>query len=138
MYSFAPLADIPVDHFGFVVVTFIAVAWVVCSVINAWDDERLATLIVGVVGGGALVLFAYCVSYVWTNQEPKTYANTPVTATFVKFIAEGEAVLQSSGKTSRMVDHHYTYVVYSVNGEPVMLKGELGVTYPTTATLYKN
>lgn len=137
MYTFAPLADIPVDHIGFALVVFTVLLCTVISIINEDDNRGVVTLIC-TLAGGFVILLAYCVSYVWTDQMPQTYANTPVEATFVKFVAEGEATLQSSGKTSRWVDHHYTYVVYSVNGEGVMLRGELGVTYPAAAILYKN
>ena len=78
--------------------------------------------------------FAYCVSYVWTNQEAKYYANVQVKAELVGFQPEGYN--ERSGKSR--ADRHYMYVVYSVNGEKVILKATEGITYPQTAILYKN
>lgn len=138
MYTFNPIADVPVDHLGFAFIVVVCIVTVLISVCNAWEDERLATFLVTSVGAIAVGLFAYCVSYVWTDQNPKTYANVQVTGEFVEFVAEGYNIAVSSGKTTRHVDRHETYVVYKVNGELVMLKSELGVTYPKTAILYKN
>jgi hypothetical protein len=77
---------------------------------------------------------AYGVSYHWTNQEPKVFANVQVTAEFVSYQPEGYN--EKSGKSH--VDRHYMYVVYSVNGDPVILQAQEGRTYPKTAILYKN
>ena len=77
---------------------------------------------------------AYGVSYHWTNQEPQTFKNERVTATFLGFEAEGYK--EKSGKS--YVDRHFTYVVYEVNGNPVLLRAETGREYPKTAILYKN
>ena len=77
---------------------------------------------------------AYGVSYHWTKQEPKVFSNTKVTAEFIGFQPEGYR--EKSGKS--MVDRHYMYVVYRVNGNDVILQGQSGVEYPKTAILYKN
>ena len=137
MYTFAPLPDVPVDHVGFVMVVFVAILTVI---ITTWNEEweKLAAFAVSAIAAALVVLFAYCVSYVWTDQTPKTYANTPVTAEFVEFVAEGYAITVPSGKTSRTVDKHNTYVVYSVDGTNVMLNATVGADYPKTAVLYKN
>lgn len=137
MYSFAPIADVPVDHVGFAFVVFGTIVSVVIATINE-DWERMATFIVSTLFGALVILFSYCVSYVWTDQTPKTYANVPVTGEFVEFVAEGYAITVPSGKTSRTVDKHNTYVVYKVDGNNVMLSASLGTTYPERVTLYKN
>lgn len=77
---------------------------------------------------------AYGVSYHWTDQNPTTFANEKVTGTFVKFEAEG--FKERSGK--HMVDRHFTYVIYNVNGNNVLLRAGEGVEYPPIAVLYKN
>ena len=81
---------------------------------------------------------AYCVSYQWTNQEPTTFANVPVTAKLVGFTAEGFATDERSGKQTHRVEHHNTYVIYEVNNRRIMLGASTGVSYPDYAILYKN
>ena len=78
--------------------------------------------------------FTYGVSYVWTDQETKKFVNEPVIAEFAGYAPEGYR--EKSGKS--YVDHHYVYVIYKVNGNPVLLQGIAGVEYPKTAILYKN
>jgi hypothetical protein len=81
---------------------------------------------------------AYGVSYHWTNQTPKTFANTKVTAEFQGYQPEGYNEARTSGKSTRRVDVHNMYVVYTVNGNPVILPAQTGAEYPKTAILYKN
>jgi hypothetical protein len=77
---------------------------------------------------------AYGVSYHWTNQAELHYPNVKVTAEFAGYAPEGYR--EKSGKS--YVDRHYVYVVYTVNGNPVLMQGSAGVEYPKTAILYKN
>lgn len=129
MYTFQPLADIPVDHKGFVVMI------VLCSVIALiilFNEPELffgwffvATVVVG---------FSYFVSYQWTDQETKTFKNEVVIGEFVAY--ESEGYRERSGKS--YVDRHFTYVVYKVPEGNVMLPCVVGVPYPKRATLYKN
>jgi len=129
MYTFNPLATIPVNHDGFyIILTFCFVALVVClftepETFFVWFF--IACFPVGI---------AYGVSYHWTNQEAKVFPNTKVTAEFVGYQPEGYR--EKSGKS--YVDKHFVYVVYSVNGNQVLLQGQSGVEYPKTAILYKN
>lgn len=130
MYTFNPVADIPVDHIGFgIVFAFCLIALIMCLM-----TEPAETFFVWFFIACFPVGIAYGVSYHWTNQEPKTFANERVTGTFVKFEAEGYK--ERSGKS--YVDRHYTYVVYSVNGNNVLLSAKSGMEYPKTAILYKN
>jgi ABC-type uncharacterized transport system permease subunit len=129
MYTFTPIPDVPVDHNGFFL---IATFCIICLVICLFNEPEsffawffVATVVTGI---------AYGVSYHWTNQDTKVYANQKVTGTFVKFEAEGYK--ERSGKS--YVDRHFTYVVYNVNGNNVLLSARSGVEYPQTAILYKN
>ena len=134
MYTFQPLAAIPVDHTGFgIIVTFVLIAVVMSIFVESW-----AYALVISVPGALICLTAYCVSYVWTNQEPKTFKNEVVVGEFVQYVAEGYNETRRSGKTTTRVDVHNTYVVYKVNGQLVMLQSTVGSTYPERVTLYKN
>ena len=129
MYSFQALVDIPVKHDGFFIILAFCIVWLILVLFNEPETFFvyffLACFPVGI---------AYGVSYHWTNQEPKTFVNERVTGTFVKFEAEGYK--EKSGKS--YVDRHYTYVVYNVNGNNVLMYAKEGIEYPQTAVLYKN
>jgi hypothetical protein len=134
MYSFQPLASIPVDHTGFgIIVTFVLIALVMSIFVEGW-----AYALVLSVPGALVCLIAYCVSYVWTDQTPKVFPNVPVTGEFVQYVAEGYNETVRSGKTTKQVDVHNTYVVYKVEGRTVMLQIKVGSSYPERVTLYKN
>ena len=134
MYSFQPLASIPVDHTGFgIIVTFVLIALIMSVFVEGW-----AYALVLSVPGALVCLIAYCVSYVWTDQTPKVFPNVPVTGEFVQYVAEGYNETVRSGKTTKQVDVHNTYVVYKVEGRTVMLQIKVGSSYPERVTLYKN
>lgn len=134
MYTFQPLASIPVDHTGFgIIAAFVLFAVVISIFVEGW-----AYALVLSVPGALVALLAYCVSYVWTDQTPKTFVNEQVTGEFVQYVAEGYNETIRSGKTTKQVDVHNTYVVYKVNGQLVMLQSKVGQTYPERAVLYKN
>lgn len=134
MYTFQPLASIPASHDGFAFICFVTIA----ILIVVFFAEDLAYLVIALVPASLVVLLAYCVSYVWTDQTPKTFKNEVVVGEFVQYVAEGYNETIRSGKTTRQVDRHNTYVVYRVNGQLVMLESQVGLTYPQRATLYKN
>jgi uncharacterized membrane-anchored protein len=135
MYTFQPIP--PVDtvnnHAGFVIVSIIMFIVFVAILIN--NDEEFNMYKV-------FVLFCIPVGIAawvsWNTGEYKEYANTRVEGTFVGFQAEGYNVEERSGKTTRRVDKHFTYVIYSVNGNPVLFQANQGVEYPKTAILYRN
>ena len=129
MYSFYPTADIPADHGGLFIVGMVCVTWLVITLMNDPSEFFAQFFLVTVV-----MVFGYFVSFQWTDQTPKTFKNEKVTAEFVGFQPEGYR--EKSGKS--MVDKHNMYVVYSVNGDPVILQGQPGQTYPQTVILYKN
>jgi uncharacterized membrane protein len=134
MYSFSPLADIPVDHTGFgIIVTFVLIALVMSIFVEGW-----AYALVLSVPGALVCLLAYCVSYVWTNQDPKVFPNVRVTGELVQYVAEGYTETVRSGKSTKQVDVHNTYVVYKVDGGNVMLPCKVGYPYPERVVLYKN
>ncbi len=135
MYTFAPLANVYPDHSGFV---FICIVAVVILIATFFTDDAV-TAVVYAVPLSLVVLLAYCVSYVWTDQGPTTvYKNEPVTGEFVRYVAEGYNETIRSGKSTRHVDRHEVYVVYRINGNEVLFRGREGVEYPKTAVLYKN
>ena len=134
MYSFAPLAAIPVDHTGFgIIATFVVFAVVLSIFVEGWRYALVLS-----VPGALIALLAYCVSYVWTDQTPKTFKNEQVVGEFVQYVAEGYNETIRSGKTTKQVDVHNTYVVYRVEGKTVMLQSKVGQSYPERAILYKN
>lgn len=135
MYTFAPLA--PVDtinnHAGFYIVLTFAIAIFILMLINNDDEWNMYKV---------FVLFAIPVGIAaaisWNTGTYKEYANTKVEGKFIGFVAEGYSVSERSGKTTRMVDKHYTYVEYEVEGNRVLFYSSTGVTYPQKAILYKN
>ena len=129
MYTFQPLADIPADHTGFVLICVIAAIILVLVLVNDMnsfiDSLFVATITIGI---------AYGVSYHFTDQSVKTFANEQVTAEFAGYAPEGYR--EKSGKSH--VDRHFVYVVYTINDNPVLLRAEAGREYPKLAILYKN
>jgi hypothetical protein len=133
MYSFNPIASMPVDHTGFgIVVTVCTILLIVC-LFNARGAFFVYFFMATVISG-----IAYGISYHWTDQEPKTFKNERVTAEFQSYQPEGYNEARTSGKSTRRVDVHKMYVVYTVNGNPVIFEAKQGFTYPKTAVLYKN
>jgi len=129
MYTFQALATIAVDHKGFEIIVAFSIALLILCLFNEPEAFFVWFFIACIPCG-----IAYGVSYHWTNQEPKVFANVPVTAEFVSY--ESEGYKERSGKS--YVDRHFTYVVYKVEGGNVMLPCVVGVAYPQTAILYKN
>ena len=129
MYTFNPIPDVPVVHGGLFIVGMACFMWLVITLMNCPEDFFVNFFVVFIV-----MAIGYGVSFHWTDQTPKTYANVKVTAEFVGFQPEGYR--EKSGKS--MVDRHYMYVVYRVNGNDIILQGQSGVEYPKTAILYKN
>ena len=135
MYTFQPIP--PVDtinnHGGFMIVSCIMFVVFVAMLIN--NDEEfnmykvfvLLCIPVGIAAGVS-----------WNTGEYKEYANTRVEGKFIGFQAEGYNVEERSGKTTRRVDKHFTYVVYEVNGNRVLFSANQGIEYPKTAVLYRN
>ena len=131
MYTFNPLPDVPVDHMGFQIFLVCAAAWLFLVLMNPYVRESffmwffIMCIPVGI---------AYGVSYHWTNQETKVYANTQVIGKFVGYQPEGYS--ERTGK--HRADKHYMYVVYEVSEGRVILRAQEGITYPVQAILYKN
>lgn len=129
MYTFSPLAAIPVCHDGFYIITTFCIVCLVMVFFNEPETFFVWFFIACIPFG-----IAYGVSYHWTDQTPKTFVNEKVTGEFVSFQPEGYR--EKSGKS--YVDRHYMYVVYNVNGNNVILEGKSGMEYPKTVILYKN
>ena len=129
MYTFNPVADIPVDHAGLFIVCMVCVFWLVVVLMNDAEEFFVNFFFVAII-----VAIGYGFSYHWTNQEPQTFVNEKVTAELVGFQPEGYR--EKSGKS--MVDKHYMYVVYRVGNEQVILQAQTGKVYPQSVVLYKN
>lgn len=136
MYTFAPLANInTVDDHGFfyALVVFVAVFWLI-MLYQCRDDLQEAGWSTVVM----LVFLGICGFFSYNSGEIKNYENKQVQAEFVEFVAEGFNITEYHGKYSSRVDKHFTYVVYKVDGNNVMLPAQTGQTYPQTIVLYKN
>lgn len=129
MYTFIPLADIPVGHGGFQVICAISLIALFVVLLNDASDFFGTFFVCAVVA-----LAAYGVSFHWTDQSTRSFANTQVTGEFAGY--QPEVRLEKSGKSS--YDNHYMYVIYTVNGNPVIMQGRTGIEYPKHAILYKN
>jgi hypothetical protein len=130
MYTFAPLADIPVDHGGFIFICCILLIALAVAMLNG-NGGILGTLFVCVL----IANISYGVSFHWSDQSTKKFANTQVQGEFAGY--QPEVRLEKSGKSSYH-DNHYMYVVYTVNGNAVIMQGSTGIEYPKHAILYKN
>ena len=129
MYTFYPLVGDPVSHFGFY---FLLVCSSVVFIISVMEEPDL---FIGYFFAEAFfVLFVYCCSFVWTDQEVKVYKNEKVVGEFVGYAPEGYR--ERTGKYT--TEKHYVYVIYEINGDPVLLQATAGVAYPKRAILYKN
>jgi hypothetical protein len=129
MYTFQPLASIPVDHIGFGLVVGFCGFWLLVCLFNE-TEAFFGYLFITTIACG----IAYGVSYHWTNQEPKTFVNEQHVGKFVGFQPEGYN--ERSGKTR--ADRHYMYVVYEVEGQLTIMQTGVGMTYPKEVLLYKN
>ena len=129
MYTFNPVPDVPVCHDGFAIVLTFCIIALILVLMNDPESFFVAFFLCCIPVG-----IAYGVSYHWTDQTTKTFVNQKVTGTFVKFEAEGYK--ERSGKS--YVDRHFTYVVYNVNGNNVLMSAKEGIEYPQVAVLYKN
>ncbi len=128
-YSFNPIPDVPVDHTGFGIILTFTIIWLAIVLINERETFFVWFFLCCIPVG-----IAYGVSYHWTNQTPKTFANTKVIGTFVGY--ESEGYKERSGKS--YVDRHFTYVIYKVPEGNIMLPCVVGTPYPQEAVLYKN
>jgi len=138
MYTTTPLAPIPVDHDGFMVIALAACFILIIAAVKWFDPwDRIGATFAATVAILCLGI-AYFVSYVNSDQEPRVFRNTPVTGTFVRTIAEGYNEARTSGKSTRRVDVHVLYVEYEIEGAPVAFPAQTGVAYPKIATFYKN
>lgn len=129
MYSFQPLADIPVDHAGLFIVGMACFLWLAITLMNDPSEFFVQFFFVVIV-----MVIGYFVSFHWTNQTPQTFKNEKVIGTFVGY--ESEGYKERSGKS--YVDKHFTYIIYKVDGGNVMLPCKTGVVYPERVVLYKN
>ena len=134
-YTFNPIPAIDTinNHAGFVTVTVIML--VIFILVWANNDEEYNMYKVFILCS-IPVAIAALVS--WNTGTYKEFANTQVEGKFIGFVAEGYSVSERHGKTTRMVDKHYTYVEYEVEGNRVLFHSTTGNVYPKIAVIYKN
>lgn len=132
MYSFQPLVDSTANSHGMFYFWCMLMVVLVSVVIWLWNDGEFSGT--PVLFWIAFAAFTTMIGYDVSFAPEKVYVNEKVTGTLVGFQPEGYS--EKSGKSRS--DRHYMYVVYEVNGNHVILKATEGVTYPKTATLYKN
>jgi hypothetical protein len=136
MYTFHPLPPTYDGHAGFWIIFIITLAaWgMFYATICEEDGGGLPKLcLTGL--AGLIIYIAYQESYNTPVIQPK---NQQVTGNFVRYVAEGDRVSVQSGKHHRMVDRHYVYVVYEVNGTEILMQASTGQSYPKRAIMYKN
>lgn len=132
MYTTTPVIDQYWNvHTGFYAISAMCVALFIFLLIM-WKEEELGTLglIIWAFLLSSLTYFAYHNSY----QPQKFYANTQVVGKFIKFESEGYS--ERSGK--QMVDRHYLYVVYEIEGRYAIFQTDTSITWPKEAVFYRN
>lgn len=130
MYTMQPLPDYSDVHVGFYILSAICIL-VFAVVLAFWKEDEIknSSMLIWAAVLGTFLYYAHCQSY-----TPKHPLNEKHIGEFVGFNAEGYR--ERSGK--QMVDRHYTYVVYRIDGYDVMFSAETGVAYPPRAVFYKN
>jgi hypothetical protein len=125
MYSLIELTNDAGCHGGFYIFTVITSIWLVVAW-WCWEDSPIMI---------ALTLFGASVSFDPKNNIPMV--NTPVTAKFVKYVAEEQTYKCGTKNMSTC----YTSKVYGQFETPegmVALEVNKNVPIPTYVTLYKN
>lgn len=137
MYTFAPLPPInTLDQHGGLLAAFCLCLLIVLIAMSKLEDSSVTANL------AVIICFFLPLSYVtyksFTTGEITERANVKVEAKLVGFVAEGYNEEIKSGKYTRRVDVHNTYVVYEVNGARALFPAGTGMTYPETAILYRN
>ena len=138
MYTFSPIAAVDtVNNHGGILLTAVIVIFAVIIMSIAADRGEKAQSFFGYFFFGTVVVGISAVISFNTGTIT-TYKNEPVTATFVSFQPEGYNEEQRNGKFTSRVDVHKMYVVYTVDGQNVILPAVAGGSYPSTITLFRN
>jgi hypothetical protein len=121
------------NHSGFIGFTVVMVIFFILVWIN--NDEEFNMYKV-------FVLFsipcAIAAAISWNTGTYSEYKNTKVEGKFIGFVAEGYNVDERSGKHTRRVDKHFTYVEYEIEGNRVLFRSTTGTVYPKIGVFYKN
>ena len=138
MYTFAPLPPInTLDQHGGLLAAFCLCLFIVLIAMSILEDSSVT-----VKSFAVIICFFLPLSYVtyksFTTGEITERANVKVEAKLVGFVAEGYNESQGSGKHTKRVDVHNTYVVYEVDGTRTLFPASTGMSYPETAILYRN
>ena len=139
MYTIAPIPPVDTlhDHTGlFFFVVLGGIMW--CVVIGNTDytenktGKRIAL--------ASMLVFPMTIAFYLSfyTGEYTVYKNERVNAELVGFVAESYMTREVSGKISKDVDHHNSYVQYKVENNYVFFPASPELSYPTYAVLYKN
>lgn len=140
MFTTYPLATVDTlnSHVGFyiVVIVVIFISLITCANLDDrdnWEDYKSWIIV-------AMISIAISAGISWNTGEIKTYANIPVTATFVGYQPETYTTQERQGKHTNTVIHHRIYVVYRIDGTEELTIFETVSGAPTVkhAQLYKN
>lgn len=127
MYSFAPLVTSIVSPYtGLAICVFLFLLIAYSSLF--WDEVKWKSLTAYVITSVLLVFTIH------RELPPEVPKNIRMTGTFVEFVAQRET---SSHKNTRSTTEKF-FVVYSVNGQRVILSAHTQYSYPSTAVIYYN
>jgi len=133
MYTFNPVADIPVDHTDFwIMVCGFGITWIMATVVSILEHKRdlmVKTLLIFAVP----LAIVYAISFHWKDQSTQVFPNQAVTATL-----EGYRHTTVRHRKSWRPDRHVMYVIYRVDGHTEEFLANPGFTYPQQAVLYRN
>ncbi|WP_310628158.1 hypothetical protein [Limnohabitans sp.] len=133
-YTFFPVPPIDTlnDHSGLTIIYTILICSLLLCAKCGTDREFKNWFFFCVVVAAITAVISYNCGSV------KTFKNVAVRGALIGFVAEGYNESRTSGKSTTRVDVHKTYVVYEIDGKQVIFNAQLGIEYPSVATLYRN
>jgi hypothetical protein len=133
MYTFNPIADIPVDHTDFLAMLCgFGITLIMATVVSILEhkSELMQKTILFYAVPLALV---YTISFHWKDQSTQVFPNQTVTATM-----EGYRHTTVRHRKSWRPDRHVMYVIYRVDDHTEEFPANPSFTYPQRAVLYRN
>jgi hypothetical protein len=133
MYTFNPVADIPVDHTDFwVMMCGFGITLIMATVVSILEYKRdlmQKTILIFAVP----LALAYTISFHLKDQSTQVFPNQAVTATL-----EGYRHTTVRARKSWRPDRQIMYVIYRVDGHTEEFLADPRLTYPQKAVLYRN
>lgn len=140
MYTTYALATVDTlnSHVGFWVVVAVVIIVTLITWANLYDDydyECFKTWLII-----AMVSIAISAGISWNTGDVKTYANTPVTATFMNYQPETYTTMERQGKHTNPVTYHRIYIVYRIDDTETLTIFEAAqlAAWPKHIQLYQN